>query len=186
VSIEIAGSVVRRGAAAAAVRRRLDSSAGTEFRDPEEVVGRADQMGGKPGPLQAAIAGAAEAADRLEPAEDLLDPLAHELTDSISRPADGAQVEGRTTWPPLILRHVRRDVERPAARNELGSIVTLVGRNGDPVKPPPLQHLQPLLAFGPAGGLSHAQVDHDPVAILHQHTLGVAELRLLREQGASG
>jgi hypothetical protein len=105
VSIEIAGSVVRRGAAAAA--------------------------------------------DRLEPAEDLLDPLAHALTDSISRPADGAQVEGRTTWPPLILRHVRRDVERPAARNELGSIVTLVGRNGDPVKPPPLQHLQPLLAFGP-------------------------------------
>jgi hypothetical protein len=38
-----------------------------------------------------------------------------------------------------------------------------------------LQHFQPLLAFGPTAGLTHAQIDHDAVAILHQHAFGVTE-----------
>src|SRR5208282_3187865 len=75
---------------------------------------------------------------------------------------------------------MRRDVERPAARHELGAIVTFVSRHRDPVQPAySFQHLQPLLTFGPAGGLAHAQVDHHPIAILHQHTLGIAEPGLL-------
>jgi hypothetical protein len=77
VSIEVAGAVVRRRAAAGAVRWWLDSPARTEFRDPEEVVGCAGEEGGEAGALHAAIARAAKVADRFEPAEDLFDPLAH-------------------------------------------------------------------------------------------------------------
>ena len=35
------------------------------------------------------------------------------------------------------------------------------------------------LRFGAAGGLGHATVDRNSVAILHQHVTGVAELGLL-------
>ena len=38
-----------------------------------------------------------------------------------------------------------------------------------------MEHLQPLLAFGPTAGLTHAQIDYDAVAILHQYAFGVTE-----------
>jgi len=75
VSNEIARSAAKGLAAVGAVRWWLDSSARTEFRNIQEVVSRAGQQGGEAGALHAAIAGAAEVADPLEPAEDLFDPF---------------------------------------------------------------------------------------------------------------
>ena len=176
MSIEVAGRVVTGLAVADAARWRLDSSAGTELCDPQEVVGRADQVGGETGPLDAPIARAPEVADRLDPAEDLLDPLAHALAHRVARPTGGAQVERRAARPPLILRHVGSDLERAAARHERRRVVALVAGHRDPARPANLlQHLQPLLAFGPTAGLTHAQIDHQSVAILHQHAFGVTE-----------
>jgi hypothetical protein len=67
----------------------LDSSARTELGDPHQIVSSADQVGGETGPRHAAIAGAAEVADGLDPSEDLLDSLADALADGVSRPAGG-------------------------------------------------------------------------------------------------
>ena len=82
---------------------RLDSSAGTEFRDAQQIVRGADQVRGEAGAFYAAIAGATEVTDGLHPAEDLLDPLANALADRVTGPAGGAQVERRAARAPLIL-----------------------------------------------------------------------------------
>src|SRR5579864_539238 len=100
--------------------------AGTELCDPQQVVGGADQVGGETGPFDAPIARATEVADRLDPAENLLDPLAHALTHHVARPIGGAQVERRAAPPALILRHVGSDIERAATRHERRRVVALV------------------------------------------------------------
>ena len=114
-----------------AARCGLDSSAGTELRDPQQVVSGADQVGGDAGPLQAPIAGAAEVPNRLDPAENLLDPLADALANRVSRPTGGALVERRATEPPLILRYVWSDVEIATACHERRSVVTLVAGSNE-------------------------------------------------------
>ena len=95
MSIGVTDRVITGLAVADVARWRLDSSTGTELGDPQQVVGGADQVGGETGPLDAPIARATEVADRLDPAEDLLDPLAYSLADCVARPIGGAQVERR-------------------------------------------------------------------------------------------
>ena len=74
--MEVAGRVVSGfSLASAQLAGGSKSSAKTELRNPEQVVGGPHQVGGETGPLYAPIARAPEAADRLDPAEDLLDPL---------------------------------------------------------------------------------------------------------------
>jgi hypothetical protein len=65
----------RTGLAVAGVTRRRLDSCKTELGDPQEIVGRADQVGSEPGSLHATIARAPEVADRLDPTEDLFDPF---------------------------------------------------------------------------------------------------------------
>ena len=157
----VTGRVVSGRASASAARWRLDSSAGTELCDPQQVVSGADQVGGETGSLDAPIARAPEVADRLDPAEDLFDPLAHSLAHRVSRPIGGAMVECRASGPPLVLRYMGSDIERAAVRHESRRVVALVAGHRDPARPANLlEHLQPLLAFGPAAGLTHAQIDH--------------------------
>src|SRR5208282_625707 len=164
VSTEVASRGVAGLAMASAARLPPDSSVGTELRAPPQVVGGADQAGGETGPREASIARAAEVSYRLEPAEDLLDPLAHSLANCVSRPTGGAMVECRATPSPLILRHVWSDVEIATACHEPGDIVTLVAGNCDPARPAQLlKHRQPLLAFGPTSGLTDPQIDHYPL-----------------------
>ena len=86
MSIGVTDRVVTGLAVADVARWRLDSSAGTELSDPQQVVGGADQVGGETGPFDAPIARATEVADGLDPAEDLFDPLAHALADCVARP----------------------------------------------------------------------------------------------------
>ena len=69
------------------------------------------------------------------------------------------------------------DIERAATRHERRRVVALVASNRDPAWPAKLlEHLQSLFAFGPTAGLTHAQIDHDAVAILHQYALGATEV----------
>jgi len=42
-----------------------------------------------------------------------------------------------------------------------------------------LHHSERRLRFGASGGLRNTRVDREPVAILHQHVSGVAELGFL-------
>ena len=112
MSIGVTDRVVTGLAVVAVARCQLDSSAGTELSDPQQVVGSADQIVGETGPLDGPIARAAEVADRLDPAKDLLHPLAHSLAQRGARPTGGAMVKCRAARPPFILRHVGSDTER--------------------------------------------------------------------------
>src|SRR5216684_7177271 len=85
-----------------------------------------DQVGVPLHPRASAIAGFAQPADGLHPAEALLDPFAHPLTDRITRMASGARVERGTPRPRVILRHVRSDLECAARPDEAVRIVALV------------------------------------------------------------
>ncbi len=66
---------------------------GRQARDSRQVVGGSDQVSVPLHPRASAIAGFAPPADGLHPAEALLDPFAHPLTDRITRMPSGARVE---------------------------------------------------------------------------------------------
>ena len=69
----------------------------------------------------------AQAAHGLHPAEDLFDPLAYPLTHRVAGMPRGAAVERGTPGATLIARDGRGDLERAAGRDELSSVVALVG-----------------------------------------------------------
>ena len=77
--------------------RTRSSRRGDKFRDADEVVGGDGEREHPPTSGGAAVAGLAQAADRLDPAEDLLDPLAYPLADRVAGMARRAPVDRRAT-----------------------------------------------------------------------------------------
>ena len=96
----------------------VSGGGGRQPRDSQQVVGGGDQLGVPLHPRASAVAGFAQPADGLHPAEALLDPFAHPLTDCITRMPGGARVERGTPRPRVILGHVRSDLECAARRDE--------------------------------------------------------------------
>src|SRR6266851_4733732 len=122
------------------------------------------------------MAGLTQPAYGLDPAEDLFDPFALVLTDRVPRMASGALVNDTG----LFAREMWRDPMLAHFLNQLFAVIAFVGTQGDPMPARNLlYHRQRRLWFGPSGSLSYAAVDRQPMAILHQHMPGVAELRLL-------
>src|SRR5216684_8484179 len=122
------------------------------------------------------MAGLTQPAYGLDPAEDLFDPFALALTDRVPRMASGALVNDTG----LFAREMWRDPMLAHFLNQLFAVIAFVGTQGDPMPARNLlYHRQRRLWFGPSGSLSYAAVDRQPMAILHQHMPGVAELRLL-------
>src|ERR1700676_5296395 len=114
-------------ASAAVWWSRASCGGRAESGDAEQVVGGSHQIGMQLGALEAAIASTAQAAHGLHPAEDLFDPLAYPLADRVADMTRGAAVERGTAGTTLIARDVWSDLERAAGRDELGSVVALVG-----------------------------------------------------------
>src|SRR2546423_4554079 len=83
----------------------------------------------------------APAAHRLQPAKDLLHPLADALADAVAGLSGGAVVDGAPA-PTGVLGHVRRDPQLPAALPEIPGVVLLVAapRPPAPVPPRPPHH----------------------------------------------
>ena len=117
--------------------------------------------------------------DRLEPAEDLFDPLAPSLAHGIPGMVSGATVNG-TRPARRVLRHVRCHPEQADRRYELSDVVALVGGQCD--APPSLERAEQLeggRAFRVAAGGDHTAADGQSVAVFHEHMPGVVQLRLL-------
>ena len=110
----------------------VHAGAGCQARDSDEVVGGGDQMGVHLHPLTPAVAGLAQAADRLHPAKRLLHPFADPLADGVTRMTHGASVERRAARADLVSRHLRSDCERAAVGDEVAGVITLVGAQRDP------------------------------------------------------
>ena len=87
--------------------RTRSSRRGDKFGDADKVVG-GDGEGEHPADQGGAtVAGLAQAAGRLDPAEDHLDSLTNPLADRVTGMPGRAPVDPRAT-PGGVLRHVRR------------------------------------------------------------------------------
>ena len=138
-----------------------------ELRYADEIVRGGGQLEPELVARPPEIAPLGASADRLDPAEDFVDPLASALTlavavmPTIDRAAPAAVVLGD------MRGHAQAD---RACRSAVGAER---GRPADAA----LQHLKRRCALGPAVGLGH--VDDQTVPILGQHVTEVAELRAL-------
>ena len=80
--------------------------------------------------------------------------------------------------PPIILRHVRRDVERTAGRDEVAGVVSLIAAQGDAAtaRQPLVGHCEGRAPLGRAIRRLDLKVNQQGVAVLHQRVARVAEL----------
>src|SRR5215469_8874681 len=136
-------------------------SSRAELGDSDEVVSSRHQVSMHLHSQASTIASLAQTADRLHPAKRLLDLLAEQLTERITRMAYRASVERRTTGARMILRDVRSDPERTAGRDEVAGIVTLITAQGDAplTRQPLIGHRDRGAPFGSAIGGLHLEVE---------------------------
>src|ERR1700751_3573505 len=92
--------------------------------DSEQVVSGSHQIGTHLHPLASAVAGLAQAADGLHPAECFLDALPNSLAHRVTLTAAGTGVECGASSAGVILCHVRGDIERATGRHEIASVIT--------------------------------------------------------------
>src|SRR5512143_1679637 len=104
-------------------RRRKVSYSNEVVRSKSEAEDPVDQ-------LQSSVLDLAEQAHRLEPAEDLLDPLAFSLTDLVTGVPSGSAVD-RARPVRVVLRDVGSDVHLSQQAHHLSSVVVLVCSEGD-------------------------------------------------------
>ena len=114
----------------------------------------------------AEIAQFATSADRLDPAKDLLDPLA---------PAAVVLGDPRSSRGQAVRGHAQGPRPPDEVARVIGAVRALGRRPADAA----LQHLQRGLTLGPAIGLGQLHVDDQAVPVLGQHVTQVAELRAL-------
>ena len=143
---------------------------------PHQVVGGQSEGKHPTHSVHSAMASLAQPANRLEPAENLLDPFALALADCVARVPGGALVDDAA----LFAREMRRHLMLAQFLHQFPAVVTLVGAQRDPTparNSPHHRHRR--LRFGAPSGLSHTTVNCQAITVLHQHVSGVTELGLL-------
>ena len=143
---------------------------------PDQIVGGQREGEHPADPSQTTVASLAQAADRLDPAEDLLNPFAFLLTDQITRMTSRALIDNAG----LLARNMGCYLVVAQLLNKLFAVVPFVATQGYTVLTCNLfHHRQRGLRLCPALRQVHAAIDCDTIAVLHQHMASVAELRLL-------
>src|SRR5439155_13130775 len=127
----------------------------------DEVVGGGDQVTDEPGALDPAVTGAAEPADGLDPAEDLLGALAGALAQRVAGPARRPPVDGAA---PLarVLGDVRGRAARADGGHAVDGVVALVGAErpgSEPAVAGLVEQHGHGVALGGAGRCGHDEVD---------------------------
>src|SRR5665213_3542497 len=161
------------------VKRHL-SCGGRKATETQQVVGRTDQMSVQLDTSDAAHAHATQAAVGFHPAEDFFDPFSLSLAYPVASVPSGTRIEsGRLAV--LDLRDVRRDALATQERHKVFGVIALVGTER--------ARSQPLagLAIEQVGGSgrfalqrrTHADVQAQPVAVLHERVPAEAQLGLL-------
>jgi hypothetical protein len=143
---------------------------------PDQVVSGQCEAKHPADPRRSAMACLAQPGNPFKPAEDLLDAFTLLLT---------YQIAGMTSSPLIndssgFASNVRGDLMVAQLSNKFLAVVALVCAQRDAMPAwDRCHHRHGRLWFRTAGGLGHAAVDREAVAVLHQHVAGVAELGLL-------
>src|SRR5215470_10183682 len=130
---------------------------GSELKDPTH-------------PTHSAVSSLAQQPHRLQPAEDFCHSFALALTSFITRMARGALVNSAAATSFVVLRHVRHHLTSAQVSHKVFRVVTFVTTYRHPfLLRSLLQHCQRRLSLGRTTGLSQQGIDHQAVAIFHQH-----------------
>src|SRR5271155_2036906 len=163
-----------------------------QLRYAHQIIGGADQVRCQLSELAASIAGAPEVGHGLNPAEDLLDPLALFLADGVARVPQRSSVQRRAARAAVVGRDMWSHVQRPAGRDEIRGIISLVRAHSDAAGPRQvlINHFDRGASLGRAVGFDDLKIDQQSVAVLHQRMTRIAQLgflaRPLGAQGGSG
>src|ERR1700757_2587286 len=158
---------------------QTDSSRrGQQLWDANEIVGCGGEHEEPLDQAATAMPRLAQAADRLDPPERLLDQLAFDGADPIAGMAGGTRVDRRAAVG-VVLRDMRRAAALAATGDEVGSVVVLVAADRAAGPGIVLDHVERSRALGGAVGLGQPRVDDEAVAILRHQMPHVAELGLL-------
>ena len=124
------------------------------------------------------MAGLAQTADGLDPAERFFDPLALDRADAIAGMAGGARIDRRAAVG-IVLRDMRRAAALATAGDEVSGVIVLVAAHRAAGPGIVLDHVERGGALGRAVGLGQPRIDDEPVAVLRHQMTHVAELGLL-------
>jgi hypothetical protein len=102
-----------------------------QLRDAQQVVRGGEDIGGDLVGSEADEASLAEVADGLDPAEDLLDSLAHALANGVADVPGRPLVDVRVSPLGDVLRDVRRDDALATVLDEVARVIALVAGDGD-------------------------------------------------------
>src|SRR5438093_2229301 len=100
-----------------------------QLRHPQQVVRGPHDVRPPSGAVDATVARLANAAVRLAPAPEFLDPLPTPLAHRVRGVAGGARINARAT-PARVLRHMRRDALDATPGHETLVVERLVSANG--------------------------------------------------------
>lgn len=169
---------VSRVAALAHLGFRIMSS--LLFGHSEQVVRRTAEEGGHLRSCLPDESCLAQAAHRLEPAEDLLDPFSLALTDPVAFGAGGPTIEPRRLAT-LDACDMRTNPVFAQMGHEILHVIALVGAKRlwvDASAPGAGEHRARGAVFGLCR-VGHEDIDAQPAAVLHEHMPAVTELRRL-------
>src|SRR6476646_3960911 len=127
-------------------------------------------------PTSAAVTELTQPADRLHPAEDFFNPFPGALADRVARMPRRARIERATV---LLLRDVRRGLQRAQRVYETSGVVRFVAADGDPSLRQTRDETRGGVAFAGAGRGHDARIDDQTVPILHQHFAEIGQLGLV-------
>ena len=160
-----------------------------QSRDPEQVIGGANEIGVHLHSVASPVAGFAKSTDCLHPAEALLDSFTYPLTDRVALMTRGTRIERRASRPCEILCDMRGDLEFPTRGDELAGVITFVAAQGDSTAAGQafVGHRDRRTPLGSAVGRLDLKIDQQAVAVLRQGVgrivkLGLLALTLARQQ----
>src|SRR5437588_12247706 len=147
--------------------------------DAQQVVGGSDQVRVQLHTGEAAEAGAAQAAVRLHPTEDLFDALALLLADPVARVPRGPSVKTGSV-PSIDLREVRTDGLAAQKVDERRAVVTLISPQAAGLEALAQLALHERDRRGRLGleRRTDSTVHAQPIAVLHERMAAEAQLRL--------
>src|SRR5579884_762713 len=149
---------------------------GRQVAHPDQVVGSQREGEHPSDPLHAAMASLAQAADRLEPTEYLLDAFAFLLTNRIARMTSSARIDNSGRFE----RDMRGYPVVAHLLNKLLGVVRFVAAYGNTVLAKNfLHHCHCGLDLRASLGQGDARVNRQAVAVLHQYVARIAKLGFL-------
>ena len=133
---------------------------------PDQVVSSQCEAKHPADPRRSAVARLAQPGDCFEPTEDLLDTFTLLLAYQIAEMTRGSLINDGSGFA----SQVRGDLVVTQLLHQFLAVVALVRAQRDAMPARDrFHHRYGRLRFRAAGGLGHAAVDRDAVAVLHQH-----------------